>query len=75
MLKYIALDCQSNDTIHLFTDHPRKELLDRQGKKSAARMYINSKDGSKTFHIGWIIGGRWFEVYSVCHMRVETRRK
>jgi len=72
MLTHIARDCKTNETFHLFTDEPRKELLELFDRKQSEPMYVDSKDGDKTFHIGWIIAGRWLEVYSVTPMCRET---
>lgn len=72
MLTHIARDCQTNETLHLFTAHPRKELLGMLGKSRAERMFVDSKSRNKTFQTGWIIGGRWFEIYSVTQMRKEV---
>ena len=64
MLTHIARDCQTNETHHLFTKHPRKELLEKLDRKHASPMYIDKLNGEPVC-IGWIIAERWLEVYSV----------
>ncbi|MDH3629313.1 MAG: hypothetical protein OES25_16880 [Acidobacteriota bacterium] len=46
-----------------FGEHCRKDLMDQIGRKRAAKMYIDKKDGS-TVQIGYIIGGHWLTVYA-----------
>ena len=48
--------------------HPRKDLFSRLGRKHAARMYVDGKDG-KAYHAGYIIAGLWLSVFSVTPMR------
>lgn len=72
MLTHIARDCQTNETFHLFTDNPKKELLSMFERKTAEPMYEDSKSGDKTFQTGWIIAKRWLEIYSVTPMRKEV---
>lgn len=69
MLTHIARDCQTNETFHLFTNNPLQELLEMFDSRTSELMYIDSKDGDKTFQTGWVIAGRWFEMYSVTPMR------
>ena len=69
MLTHIAHDCQTNELIPLFTDDSKKELVEKFASLSCHPMYVNSKLGDETFLIGWIVGGRWLEVYSVTAMR------
>lgn len=59
----MAVD-QYGQTYHGLGPHPRKALLERLGRKHAAKMYVDKKDGS-TAHIGWIISGLWLTVYHV----------
>lgn len=66
MKTYMAHD-QYGNYEHDLGPHPRKELLKRCGRKSAKRMYVDTKDGIK--HIGWVIGDRWFTVFQVIPMR------
>jgi len=61
---YMAID-QYGQTEHLgLTQHPRKALLDKVGGSSARKIYVDTKAG-KTKHVGYIIGGRWFNLYEV----------
>lgn len=71
MLTYLARDCNTNETFHLFTDDPLKELLEKFDRKTSEPMCVDSKDGNKTFHTGWIIASRWLQVYKVTEMRIE----
>ena len=46
--------------------HPRKQLLEKMGKKHAEKIYVDVKndDGSiTTIHSGWKIGNSWFDVF------------
>jgi hypothetical protein len=65
-MTYMAID-QYGETYHNLGPRPRKALLDRLGRKHAARMYVNTKT-RETVHIGWIIAGRWLTVYRVERM-------
>ena len=63
-LGYMAVSNHGN-TIHLGdTKHPRKTLLEKLGYKSASKMFVDDKDG-KPKHIGYVIGGEWFQIYEV----------
>lgn len=52
---------QYGDTWHDLGPHPRKTLLERLGRSSAAKMYRDTKSGTK--HVGYIIAGRWIRLY------------
>lgn len=75
MLTHVAHNCQTNEIIPLFTDNPRKELIERfselDGSCSCHPMYASSKLGDESFLIGWIISGRWLEIFSVTQMRIK----
>jgi hypothetical protein len=63
-LELIAID-QWGETIHLGDcRHPRQELLAALGKRSAKRMYRDTRNG-RSKHIGYVIGSRWFTLYRV----------
>jgi len=49
-------------------EHPRKDLMERCGVKHAAKMYVDTTSG-KTYHVGYVVAGRWFGVYRVERMR------
>lgn len=66
MKTYMAID-QYGQIEHGLGRYPRKELLERCGTKHADRMYVDSASKG-TLHIGWVIAGRWFTVYSVERM-------
>jgi hypothetical protein len=59
---YMAID-QYGHTEHGLT-HPRKDLMDRTGYRSASKMYQDCKDGSSK-HTGYVVGYQWFTVYEV----------
>ena len=63
LLGFMGQD-QYGQTYHLEPQHPRKQLLDRLGYKSAQKMYIDTKDGVSK-HIGYIVGGLWITLYEV----------
>lgn len=71
MLTHIARDCETNETLHLFTEDPKKELLEMFDRKTADPIYVDSGDGDETFQTGWTIANRWLEVYAVTPMRVK----
>lgn len=62
-MTYLAVS-NYGQTLHLETKYPRKELMDYFGVKHAERIYRDTKDGTK--HIGWIIAGQWWNIYSPC---------
>ena len=55
---------ESGERIALEGRHPRKELLDYLGRKSARRMYRDKADG-RTVHVGYVVGGSWWTFYNV----------
>jgi len=63
-LGYMAIDERHGDTYHLKTMHPRKELMERLGYKSARKMFTDTKSGD-TKHVGYVIGPHWCQVYEV----------
>lgn len=63
---YMAID-QYGHTHHNLGPHPRKGLLAKLGRKHAARIYQDTKDGSPV-HVGWIIAGLWLSVFEVIPM-------
>lgn len=69
MLTHIARDCETNEIFHLFTADPQQELLEMFLRKTSEPMCVDSKSGDETFQTGWIIAGRWLDVYAVTQMR------
>jgi hypothetical protein len=59
---YMATD-QYGNTYHGLT-HPRKDLLEKLGRKHADKMYRDKTDGS-TRHVGYVVAGCWLEVFKV----------
>jgi hypothetical protein len=66
MKNYIAID-QHGLTEHNLGQYPRKELLHRYATTHADKMYVDNKTKG-ALHIGWIIAGHWFTVYSIERM-------
>ena len=60
--KYIAEDQYGN--IVWIKDHPRKELMQWAGVKSAQNMYMDDKNGN-THKTGYVVSGHWFSVFTV----------
>lgn len=56
---------QYGETLHLPSPHhPRKQLLEKLGRKSCVRQYTDRKDGSAA-HTGYVVGGEWWTLYQV----------
>jgi hypothetical protein len=55
------------ERIVLRTKHPRKELLEHLGVRSAQKVYQDTDEG--TFHVGYIAAGRWWTFYEVTPWR------
>lgn len=73
MLTHIARDCRTNETFNLFTANPLEELLeilDRRTPESEDETFQALVH--QNHQIGWVIDGRWLEVYSVVQMRVPV---
>ena len=51
--------------------HPRKELCEALGIKHASKMYVDRPDGS--YHVGYIIAGRWIEVFGLEGLTFATK--
>lgn len=66
MRDYMAIDQYGYIELGL-GEHPRKELLSRYCRKHADKMYVDSISKG-TLHIGWVIAGHWFTVYSIERM-------
>jgi len=62
-LGYMAQD-QFGSTFHITEGSPRQYLLDYFDRKSARKMYHDTKDG-KIRHTGYIIAGHWIRIYAV----------
>ena len=43
--------------------HPRKELLERLGRKHADRIYRDKRTGPPV-HVGYIIAGLWLSLFT-----------
>lgn len=60
-MKLIAIDQYRH--AYPIERHPRKELLELFGREHAERMYRDTP--GKTRHVGYIIAGRWLEIFKV----------
>jgi hypothetical protein len=60
---HMAID-QYGEIYHDLGPHPRKELLERLGRRNAQNMYVDNS-GGKALHIGYVIAGLWLSVYEV----------
>jgi hypothetical protein len=63
--QYMAVD-QYGTTYHGLS-HPRKDLMERIGRRHAEKMYQDRKDGT-SHHVGYVVGGHWCTVYRVERM-------
>jgi hypothetical protein len=61
-LGYLGID-QYGDKYHI-KKSPRKELLEFFDRQHANKMYCDTKSG-KVKHKGYIIAGRWIDVYRI----------
>ncbi len=66
---YMAID-QYGQTFHGL-ERPRRDLLQRLGRKHADKMYVDLKNGGAK-HVGWVIGGLWLTVYKVERMELKA---
>ena len=72
ILGYMARD-QYGTTLHFpNATHIRKTLLEKLGRKSCQKMYMDHKNGEPR-HIGYVVGKQWFTVYSVCSWHSPVR--
>lgn len=60
-MKYLARDQYGQ--FWAIQAHPRSELMEQLGRKSAEKMYVDRSDG--VYHIGYIIAGHWLTVWGV----------
>lgn len=61
-MRYIGID-QYGQSYKLYSDFPRKELMEILCYKRAQKMYCDTKNGS--MHTGYVIGGLWIRLYKV----------
>lgn len=50
---------------YILGERPRKDLLEQLGRKSAHKMYVDSKTTGKARHCGYVIGNLWVTIYEV----------
>lgn len=60
---WFAGDQHGNKLVYRSTS-ARKGLLEELGRSSARKIYRDKKDGSSR-HVGWIVAGRWFDVFEM----------
>ena len=61
-MDYMAVN-QYGDTEHGLR-HPRKDLLERGGRRHANKMYVGG-GRARGRHCGYVIAGMWWSVYEV----------
>jgi len=62
-LGIMAID-QYGETYHGLVN-PRKDLMARLGVKHAEKMWRDCKGKTEGKHVGYIVAGRWCELYTV----------
>lgn len=65
-LGFIGID-QYGTHYHI-KKHPRKELMEQLGSRSASKMYLDAKEG-KCKHVGYVIKRCWISVYRICQWK------
>jgi hypothetical protein len=63
MKTYLAIDQYGHDLL-LESKHPRKELLEYHSTSHAAKIYIDTKEGTSR-HIGYVVSGYWYTLYKL----------
>ena len=66
VLGYLGIDQLGNH--YTIKKHPRKELMWQLGSTHASKMYRDNKDKSIT-EVGYVIAGRWIDIYRVCNWK------
>jgi hypothetical protein len=61
--RWLAVD-QYGSHLYLIGNFPRKALLTRTGCRSARKVYRDKLDG-RTIHVGYIVGGQWFDLFEL----------
>ena len=62
---------QYGQTYHNLGPYPRKALMDRLGRSSASKMYVDGKDGI-AIHVGYVIAGLWITLYNIEPWAIKT---
>ena len=68
---WLAISNQ-NEKVVLPGKHPRKELLKFCCRRHADKIY-HDRD-NKTFHVGYIIAGYWWNLYEMIPLEKEVKR-
>lgn len=69
----LAID-QFGNTYFIEGKHPRKELLNKFGKKSAKKIYRDKKDRS-IVSVGYLISGLWLTLYNEYEILIREGEK
>lgn len=65
LLGYLAIDKRGGQSLKLTNpSNPRKQLLEKLGRKHADKMYCDLVNGG-TRHTGYIVAGGWWEILEV----------
>jgi hypothetical protein len=64
---------QYGTTYHNLGQFPRKELLNRLGRRRASKMYVDRKNGTPA-HVGYVIGSLWITLYTITPFARVQRR-
>jgi hypothetical protein len=68
--KFIGID-QNGDKIMIYSNYPRKYLIDYFGTTYIKKMYQDDKNGRR-MHVGYIIDGYWYKLYKVEEFRIQS---
>ena len=60
-MKYIGID-QYGHAHKLYTDYPRKELIEKFGVRSAKKIYRDTETGCR--HVGYVVCSLWISLYA-----------
>lgn len=64
-LGYMAINEQTGEVLKLTgKQSPRQQLLEKLGRKSTRKMYVDLAGGASK-HIGYIVAGQWLRVFEV----------
>lgn len=64
---------QYGNSIMLYSEHPRKELMEKLYAKHCDRIYVDKKSDGRSVHVGYVIQGRWFTFYNVTPWEKELK--
>jgi hypothetical protein len=67
-MKPMLVGIDQDNTVYRKLVHPRKDLLERLGRKHCQKIYIDH--GDKAYHCGYLIAGRWISLYQTVEKEV-----